>query len=304
MLTEAQLSERRSGIGGSDSPIVMGLSPYRDPLHLYYEKRGEIEPEDISSKGPVEWGNLLEEPVAQKYAAETGFRVIRDNKTRRSREYPFMLCHLDRVVQKAGDRRGLEVKTSSVFDGWGESGTNQVPDHVYCQAQHNISVAELDQMDVPVLLGGNDFRIFHIPRNDKFIEELIWTEEEFWDRVQAGLPPEPDWASRSVTQLLKSMYPGTDGEIIELGDVAQHWHAVMSDAAEQRKMYEAVERGAKNRILSMMGESAIGLLPDGSAFTRKTVERGGYTVEPSSYIDFRHTNRLPKAAQDYLKSKE
>lgn len=300
MLTEAQLAERRSGIGGSDAPIVLGLSPFKDPLYLYYEKRGEVEPEDISSKGPVEWGNLLEEPVAQKYAAETGFRVIRDNKTRRSDKHPFMLCHLDRIVQKAGNRRGLEVKTTSVFEGWGAPGTNEVPSHVYCQSQHNMSVAELDQMDVPVLLGGNDFRIYKIERNDDYIRDLIWAEEEFWDRVQASLPPEPDWSSQSMTKLLKTMYPGTSGEIITLPDVAANWLAVMNDAADQRKQYEAVERGAKNRILSMMGEASVGLLPDQTAFTRKQVERSGFTVEPTSYIDFRFTKKLPKAVMDQL----
>ncbi len=37
-LTEEKKAERRSGIGGSDAPVVMGISPYKDPLELFLRK--------------------------------------------------------------------------------------------------------------------------------------------------------------------------------------------------------------------------------------------------------------------------
>lgn len=301
MLTQEQIAERLTGLGGSDAPVVLGVYPWKDPLYLYHEKRGEIKPEEMLpiefGRAPAEWGNLLEEKVAEKYASVTGFRVIRDAKTHRSKTHPFMLGHVDRRVQKAGDKRGLEVKVTSLFQNWGK-GSRDVPEYVYAQCQHYIHVLELDQMDVACLLGGNEYRSYELPRDDEFIRLLVDQEEEFWDRVEAGVPPEPHWHSQSVSDLLKLLYPGTDGSVVTLPESAQDWLRVMDEAKEQVKLYGDVVTGAKNHLLAMMGESSVGILPDGTGFTRKEVQRAAYTVEPSSYIDFRHTKKLPKAVTE------
>ncbi len=41
-LTPEQLEARKQGIGGSDAPVVAGLSPWKSPLTLYYEKSGAM----------------------------------------------------------------------------------------------------------------------------------------------------------------------------------------------------------------------------------------------------------------------
>ncbi len=56
MLTESQLEARRHTIGGSDAPIIAGVSPYKQPYELWAEKRGELPPIDLTGNISVTFG--------------------------------------------------------------------------------------------------------------------------------------------------------------------------------------------------------------------------------------------------------
>jgi predicted phage-related endonuclease len=211
-----------------------------------------------------------------------------------------MMGHIDRRVVGGKERRALEVKTTSIADDWGEDGTTEIPNYVMCQIQHYMHVIKLDVVDVAVLIGGNDYRQYEIPRMDDLIRRIIEAEEEFWDRVEAKVPPEPEFEHRSMTELIKNLYPGTNGSIIELPEVAQKYHDVLKDAAEQRQIYEKIEIGCKNRLAMLLGEGSIGMLPDGTCYTRKEVKRKEYVSPESSYMRMAHSKKLPKEAAAWI----
>lgn len=300
-IDDANREARKTGLGGSDSPAVMGCDPYGTALELYFEKTGEIERPNLESRF-IEWGERLEPLVAQKYADETGRKIRVDNKTYRSKTHPFMLGHIDRRVVGGDDRRAVEIKTTSLGLDWGPTGGGfrDIPLHVLCQVQHYIHVLGLDVVDVAVLIGGNDYRHYEIPRYDDFIAQLVEAEEEFWDRVEARVPPTPEFEHKTMTELLGRMYPGTNGSVVNLGELGQKYHDVLKDAAAQRLMFEKVEEGCKVRLQMMLGEASVGLLPDGSAYTRKLIERAAYEAPASSYMRMSHTTRLPKAAKEAI----
>jgi putative phage-type endonuclease len=185
------LAARKLGIGGSDAAAALALSPWKTPLALYQEKRGEVEPDDLSDNEFVQWGIILEDVVARHYARKTGRKVRRVNRILKSKAHPFMLCNLDRDIVKS--EGGLECKTADarVGERWGEEGTDDVPVPYLIQCHHNIYVADLAWMDLAVLIGGNDFRTYRIPRRDDIIAGLIEKETAFWARVQTEDPPEP-----------------------------------------------------------------------------------------------------------------
>jgi predicted phage-related endonuclease len=54
--------DRRSFIGGSDARIIMG-DDETALLRLWREKRGEVEPEDLSSNLIVRFGTVTEHPT-------------------------------------------------------------------------------------------------------------------------------------------------------------------------------------------------------------------------------------------------
>ena len=69
MLTEQQIADRRLGLGGSDMPIIFGLSSYKTPRELYLEKIGastnqkEITPQQY-------WGNMHEDTIRRHFFSE------------------------------------------------------------------------------------------------------------------------------------------------------------------------------------------------------------------------------------------
>jgi putative phage-type endonuclease len=303
MLTKEQLEERRSGIGGSDAAVVLGLNPFKDVYGLYLDKRGEAPDEDPEFlKESRYWGSVLEEPVAQRYAEETGYKIQKSNQLIRSKDHPFMIANIDRKVVGEDVRIGFEAKTAARSDGWGESGSSSVPAYIFLQCQHYLAVTGYDVWDLAVLIGGRDYRQYRITPIDHIIESLIDAEQEFWDRVENGVAPEPQWQSAATTRLLKELYPGTNGNVVQLPQVAQSYQNAMDDAADQRKLFDGVITGCKNRLSMLMGEASVGLLPDGSAITRKEVTRKEYTVAESTYIDTRRVKRLPKLATDAIEA--
>ena len=59
-MTAKPWKERRYFIGGSDARIIMG-NDETDLIRLWQEKRGEIEPEDLSGNLVVQLGSVTED---------------------------------------------------------------------------------------------------------------------------------------------------------------------------------------------------------------------------------------------------
>jgi predicted phage-related endonuclease len=72
--------ERRSFVGGSDARIIMGKD---QPalIRLWREKRGEVEPEDLSGNLVVQLGVATEDLNRRWYEANTG-QVVSDIQKR------------------------------------------------------------------------------------------------------------------------------------------------------------------------------------------------------------------------------
>lgn len=65
-ITAAQLEARRGWIGASDVPVIVGVSPWKDPFTLWAEETGKV---PVAEAGDAaKWGNLLE-PVILDCAA-------------------------------------------------------------------------------------------------------------------------------------------------------------------------------------------------------------------------------------------
>ena len=74
---EEWLAYRRQGLGGSDAAAVLGISPFRTGVDLYYDKLGLFIEDDEANWVAKEIGNLLEELVARIFAKKTGLKVYR-----------------------------------------------------------------------------------------------------------------------------------------------------------------------------------------------------------------------------------
>ncbi len=186
MLTAEQIAERRSGLGGSDSAAACGVSRWRSPLDVYLEKRGEAPA--FEGNEYTKWGELLEPVIRQKYSDETGRIVRLPEHTLRHHAIPFILCHPDGVTD---DGRLFEAKNTRHDHGWGEPGSDEIPQEYLVQVQHNMLVTGLTVADVAVLVAGSDFRIYEVHADVELQELLVDRESELWRRIERAEPPAP-----------------------------------------------------------------------------------------------------------------
>lgn len=227
--------ERRSGIGASDAPAIMGVG-FESAYELWCEKSGLVSPTDLSNNTRVEWGTRLEDAIAQKIIDQhPDWKVRRANVMRRSRKFPFAFAHFDRLARLPDERRAIpvEIKTSGFDDGWGEHGTDGVHARYYPQIQHQIAIANSPYAIVAVLIAGNDYREYIVPRNDIFIEHLMNAEDAFWMGVLTGKPPEP-----STTSDLVHRFPQLQGALVA-DDTLKQLCAELRAARKQRDVYDA-----------------------------------------------------------------
>ena len=50
MLTRTEITDRTKYIGGSDMPVILGVSQYKTPIDLFLEKTGKSTPETTAEQ--------------------------------------------------------------------------------------------------------------------------------------------------------------------------------------------------------------------------------------------------------------
>jgi len=70
---EDWLRLRKTGIGGSDASIIMGINPWSTPMKLYNDKISDTV--NTYQTESMYFGHILEEVVAQEFAKRTGLEV-------------------------------------------------------------------------------------------------------------------------------------------------------------------------------------------------------------------------------------
>ena len=265
----AWLKERQKGIGGSDVAAILGMSPWRTPYQVWEEKTTPID--ETAEEDDDYWGRVLEAPIRQAYADKTGRTVTKPAEAFVSSKYPFMRANLDGI---ADDGRVVEFKTSSKSDGWGEPGTDEIPDYYMTQVQHYLAVTGVKTADVAVLIGGNDFRIYTIEADEELQALLIERESEFWALVESRTPPDltstKDAARRYRVATAKKAVEATAGDVVDA------WTKLCA-IKEQKGLLDAKEKTYQLRIMEFM-QDAVSLKRDGKTIaswsapsTRKTI---------------------------------
>lgn len=219
MSHEEWLQTRRYGIGGSESSIVMGVSPFATCRDLYFDKRGvkpvSIDPEEANWVAK-EVGNRLEELVAMIFSKKTGLEVYPDKKMYQHPLFPFMKADLDyEVCLPNGEKGILECKTTN-YNCQFKWKDNEVPINYEWQCRHYMAVMNVDVVYIACLYGNNDAEFFirKIERDLDIEQELIEAEKTFWeDYVQAGIQPPYTEAPDLVLESLRKFAGPADQKL-------------------------------------------------------------------------------------------
>jgi len=213
MTIDAQWHEdRKTGIGGSDAPAVMGLSRFgRGPMSVWLDKVGMTDPKEPTLR---QWiGLRLETMIREMAEVRLGLKFRRRYGLIRSSEYPWMIGNVDFV--------GLEVKTSYGAEGWADDGQmiasdsdlDVIPIDYLLQVQHYLIVTGWKRLFVAVLIGHDDFRTYEVHPMPGLAARIIEAEREFWHVfVVPGVPPPVDDTEASKAWL-RQKYPRVMGEL-------------------------------------------------------------------------------------------
>lgn len=240
--------QKQKGIGGSDVATILGLNPYKTPFTLWLEKTGQIQPAKVENEY-VEWGNLLEPVILEKFKKETGFKVFRNNFVLQHDDYDFMIANIDgEVIDPAfGGKRGvLEIKTANerMKNDW----IDGVPNHYMLQVQHYLGVmSDYPYAYVAVLIGGHEFKYFLIERDDYVIDKIISAEAEFMRLVDEKIAPEISGHSADSAWIANT-YPTANEEEAELSEELFGLSLKYIDLQSQIKELQGEVDYIKNRI--------------------------------------------------------
>lgn len=240
--------EKQKGIGGSDVATILGLNPYKTAFTLWLEKTGQIEPPNLSGNQAIEWGNILEPVIREKFAKETGFEVFENNWVMQHELHDFMVANIDGEVidpQFKGERGVLEIKTAGerMKDQW----TDGPPHHYMLQIQHYLAVLDYSYAYVAVLISGQTFKYFLIERDDYVIHQVIQAENEFMEMVEKNIAPEIS-GHKADTEYLAGAFPEDNGEIGELDGDLEAFALRYSTVQKQIKALQEEADYIKNKI--------------------------------------------------------
>ena len=245
---ELWLQERKTGIGGSDASVVLGVNPYKTIRELWLEKTGLAQDPEKES-GPILRGRMLEPVAADQYAQKTG-RKIRRQPMRRHPEHHFMIGNVDRqilAVNGVASTGILEVKCPGL-KSIAKVKAHGLPDYMTVQLMHYLAVYEYSWGSFALFNAENwDLIWFDLEADPALIATMIEREQEFWSWVENEIEP-PDTAGAKAVDI-----PKIEGELTIIN--TEDWQRMASDlrdARELKEAAEALEDTAKTQIQERM----------------------------------------------------
>jgi putative phage-type endonuclease len=184
------LRERKNYLGGSDLGAIAGLNPYRTALDVYLDKTSD----DIrcETSPAMRWGNLLEDVIAEEYGRVSGCRIEKPSAPIIHSKYQFLGANIDRWVISTNSPYILECKTAGFtkVKEWGDPGTDQVPESYLVQVAYYAAICDIPKVDIAVLIGGQDFRIYTYNRNKDLEDKIVKIGINFWyNHIEKRIPP-------------------------------------------------------------------------------------------------------------------
>jgi predicted phage-related endonuclease len=236
----SQTERRRNFIGGSDARVIVGTDEAA-LIRLWREKRGEVEPEDLSGNLVVQLGLATEELNRRWYEANTGQVVTDIQKRVRHPALRWMGATLDGRIE--GSDAVFEAKFMLPWSFSEEAAAEKYMP----QLQHNMWVVAARTAVLSVITGGGKW-VEILAHADPLYQHLIVTaERKFWRCVESGEQP----------QLFGVEPPKPRLEAVRVVDMASSnaWAEFATIFTRTRQAHLEHEQ-AKGELKSLMPEDA------------------------------------------------
>ena len=274
-MTAEILKVRRKHLGASETPVVLGMSPFAGatPDRVYWDKCG---PEVDRDAPHLRMGNDLEPALIGWAEREIGVSFETDPNIcwgvlAAGIGTGILAATPDGIYARNSDRFGVEGKAvmrgNPDEDSWGDEGTDHVPYNVLIQVQQQMAVHRLEMVYVPVLwcIGFRpEFRMYTVPRDESLWGEIATPATKWWcEHVQTRIPPGDEPPPLHVLRAIQRR----DGEMIDADDGQAFLVASWDEHRKARIEAEKVECDLLAKVLAELGDAEGMSLPDGRRFT-------------------------------------
>lgn len=273
-ITTEQRIARQHSIGGSDAPVIAGLSPWKTPLALWMEKTGAATDDEPTL--PMRVGSAVEQVIVDEVQRALNRPVFAMPETLIDGEHRFLTAHIDGALSISPTHlEGVEAKWEAFAgDEWGPAESDLVPPRVYTQCAHYLMVTGWPRWHVGALFGGREFRHYVIERNEEIIKRLRQLEIDFWQAVEARIAP-----PMSSTFDARLLYPQDDGSTVIATPAIADACERLRETRMRRKHQEEIEDAIAAEIQAYMGEART--LKSAAGLTLATWS----TAKPTQRID-------------------
>jgi putative phage-type endonuclease len=181
------LAFRGTGLGASDAPVIMGVSPWTTPFELWCYKTKLLTPPEphIMAAVAMKRGTDLEPKARELYNAK-----FNCNSTSINIEHPthsFIRASLDGLSEDG--KVILEIKTPGKAD-LAEAAKGKVPKKYYWQLMQQLMlVPTATHLDYVTYDGDKTIYITKVERNKEDEEKLLKELIKFWNLVESNVPP-------------------------------------------------------------------------------------------------------------------
>ncbi len=173
---------RRSFIGGSDARVIMG-NDEAALVRLWREKRGELEPENLSDNLIVQLGVVTEPLNRQWFERNTGHLVTDVQRRIRHPVNRWMGATLDGMVAAEG-----AVFEAKFMLPWSFSEEAAAEKHM-AQVQHCMWVTNANLAALSIITGSGKWVEIRLSADPLYQHLLLTAERKFWRCVETGDPP-------------------------------------------------------------------------------------------------------------------
>lgn len=194
--TEEWHDWRGKGIGASEAPIILGLSPWKTAYQLWEQKLGLVKKEKDNWATNI--GHDFEE-VARQHFELTYERSMKPALVQ-SKSLPFIRASLDGMSPDG--KEILEIKNPGK-DDHEIAKKGEVPAKYYAQIQHQLFASGAAMCHYWSFKDGSGVNV-EVARDKSYIVGLVKCLEEFWFLVQNKIPPkisDQDWVKQNDTEI-------------------------------------------------------------------------------------------------------
>lgn len=177
---------RGRGLGASDAPVIMGVSPWSTRFKLWAEKTGILsrtEPNVFQAQA-MKRGHDLEPKARALYEAKVGKKFPATSFEHPT--YPYLRASLDGF--NADLNMNLEIKCPGQVDH-ATAIKGCVPEKYMPQLQMQMLVSGAMLTDYVSWDGKGEILVIPVRRDDVYQERLLQELISFWSMIQTKTPP-------------------------------------------------------------------------------------------------------------------